>query len=112
MGNFLKYCKNNKKKVFNIVIILIVFLYIFLNRCFGFFNLIESKSINNIIQIIMILAIFILTIKVQKLTIDKEKVKEIAQKCREAFNKYILVKAIVILLVVKILEKLVEFIVN
>ena len=112
MSDFFKYCKQNRKKIINIMIISILLLYILLNRCFGLFNLIKVQAINNIILIIMIVDIVILTLKALKLKISRDKVKELIKSCIDIFNKYILVKAIVILLIVKILEKLLGLIIN
>lgn len=110
MENFKKYCKQNYKKIINIMAISIVLLYIIFNICFGIFNLSSPK--HTIVQIMMIVVIFIFTINVRKLTVTREQVKQIAKKTKEIFNKYILVKAIVILLVVKILESLITILIN
>jgi hypothetical protein len=63
-------------------------------------------------QIIMVLAIFIFNIRTRKLMINREKVKEVLKKCIEIINKYILIKAIVVLLVVKGLEQLILILIN
>ncbi len=112
MERFLEYCKQNYKKIANVIIIAIVLIYILLNRCLELFNL-ESLNLNNvIIQVILVLASIVITIKTRKLSISRDKVKEVIKKCREIFNNFILVKVIVILLIVKILEKLLELIIN
>lgn len=102
MSDFIKYCKQNKKRLLNIIILSIVPIYIIFSILFPNISIKFSKF--SIVQIFMVLVILYFAINIRKVKLKR--LKEIIKKYKEFMNKNILVKSVTILGVIFLLTNI------
>lgn len=100
MNNFIKYCKQNKKQLFNIIMLSIIPIYIIFTIIFPYISIVISKNI--IVQIILIISLLYFIINIKKFKI--EKIKYLFKKYIKTINKHILIKSITILIIIIIVN--------
>lgn len=108
MSKFIKYCKKNLNNIIFVVAIIIVIIYI---SCGFFFP--DTFFMKNQNPIILVsLTVFVLILLINTNRINKKNIKKLIKNYKELVDKYILLKVINILIIVKVLERIVTIIKN
>ena len=105
MSNFIEYIKKNKKRVFDITIVSLIFTYILITILFPNISILISKNV--LVQIIIVLSTIYFSIVIK---CRKNKIKQLYKKYLELMDKYILLKGVTILIIIVIISNIINLI--